>query len=58
MAKIVLHIHDLGLGGAERIALKPKNPHTWRRYADALELAGDARAAKTARQQCSTLLAA
>ena len=22
MAKIVLHIHDLGLGGAERIALK------------------------------------
>ena len=43
---------------AERIALKPKNPHTWRRYADALELAGDARAAKTARQQCSTLLAA
>ena len=43
---------------AARIALKPKNPHTWRRYADALELAGDARAAKTARQQCSTLLAA
>ena len=41
---------------AERIGLKPKNPHAWRRYAEALELAGDATAAKTARQQCSTLL--
>ena len=43
---------------AERIGLKPKNPHAWRRYAEALKLAGDATAAKTARQRCSTLLAA
>ena len=43
---------------AERIGLKPKNPHAWRRYAEALELAGDATAAKTARQRCSTLLSA
>ncbi len=43
---------------AERIGLKPKNPHAWRRYAEALELAGDATAAKTARQRCLTLLSA
>ena len=41
---------------AERTRLKPENPHTWRRYADALELAGDHSAAINAREHSKQLL--
>ena len=43
---------------AERTRLKPENPHTWRRYADALELTGDHSAAINAREHSKQLLSA
>ena len=43
---------------AERSALQPGNPQTWRRFAQALEGAGDAAAAQNARDKAEALLAA
>ncbi|HSS66864.1 MAG TPA: tetratricopeptide repeat protein [Gammaproteobacteria bacterium] len=42
----------------ERTALKPKNVWSWRRYADALEAAGEAEPAAQARRKADALLAA
>jgi tetratricopeptide (TPR) repeat protein len=42
----------------ERTALKPDNVWSWRRYADALEAAGDADSAAEARKRAAALLAA
>lgn len=43
---------------SERTALKPGNVWSWRRYADALEAAGETEAAVSARQKAEALLAA
>ncbi len=43
---------------SERTALKPRNVWSWRRYADALEAAGETEAAAEARNNAETLLAA
>ena len=43
---------------AERSALQPGNPQAWRRFAQALEGAGDVAAAQSARDKAEALLAA
>ncbi|MDX1512156.1 MAG: tetratricopeptide repeat protein [Gammaproteobacteria bacterium] len=43
---------------AERTVLKPDNPWTWRRYAEALEAAGETASAGRARDKADALLAA
>jgi predicted Zn-dependent protease len=43
---------------AERTRLKPNNAWTWQRYADALEAAGDEKAAGEAAAQARSVLAA
>ncbi len=42
---------------AERTALKPANPWSWRRYADALEATGETESATEARKEAEALLA-
>ncbi len=43
---------------SERTALKPRNPWSWRRYAEALEAAGEVNEAAEARKKAEALLAA